>query len=222
MDSICPQALKQHPSHNIVPHGPWTTSRCRPEINFLISAQLKASAKMVEDWTMPSWSQPRIPAFGGQDWTRITALERFQKGFSSTSSSSPSSSASPTPSSRNRTRSSGTTALTIYPFNDGIEDKSSPEFISENSEEHRSHSLVNADSPPPPPTILLRCKEYVPVSNSENPNAISKVDITRDRRLLGWDEYNPDLIQCVLDIPGHHFSLFAEQNVSLPLYVPLS
>lgn len=110
IDSICPKALKQHQSRNIVPHGPLTTSRCRPEINFLISTQLKASAKIVEDWTMPSWSPPPFPAFEGQDWTRITALERSKKGFSSASSSSSSSSTSLTPLSRNNIRSRGTAA----------------------------------------------------------------------------------------------------------------
>ena len=68
--------------------------------------------------------------------------------------------------------------------------------------------------PPAPRTILLRCKEYVPVTNTDKPGAIGRVDVIRDREKLGWDEYGYELISSVLEIPGHHFNIFTEDYVS--------
>ncbi|KAK3326231.1 Alpha/Beta hydrolase protein [Apodospora peruviana] len=56
----------------------------------------------------------------------------------------------------------------------------------------------------PPPVILLRAQEVVPVGEE----GVSKVDISRSDRLLGWGHYRKDLIVQVVDIPGHHFSIF--------------
>ncbi|KAI1385561.1 alpha/beta-hydrolase [Hypoxylon trugodes] len=62
-----------------------------------------------------------------------------------------------------------------------------------------------------PPTILLRAKEFV----NRNPNG-SFVDYTRDLRLLGWDKYvqeNGNFIKEIVDIDGHHFSIFSEEHL---------
>lgn len=67
----------------------------------------------------------------------------------------------------------------------------------------------------PPPTVLLRCKDFVPVSKCGNPNAISRVDVAREEKLLGWEQYDYDLICAILDVPGHHFSLFSEMHVCI-------
>lgn len=74
--------------------------------------------------------------------------------------------------------------------------------------------------PQPPPTILLRCGELVPVPKSENVNAISRVDAARQEKLLGWGQYDYDLICAVLDVPGHHFNLFSEPHVRRDAAVP--
>lgn len=56
-----------------------------------------------------------------------------------------------------------------------------------------------------PPTILLRAREAVPTG----PGEVSFVDTTRQSRTLGWDEYQKDFLEEIVDIPGHHFSIFA-------------
>jgi thioesterase domain-containing protein len=61
----------------------------------------------------------------------------------------------------------------------------------------------------PPPVILLRAMESVPVPE----NAVGHVDVARDDRLLGWGEYRADLVRQVVDIPGHHFNIFAMQHI---------
>ncbi|POS72138.1 Amt4 [Diaporthe helianthi] len=55
-----------------------------------------------------------------------------------------------------------------------------------------------------PPTILLRAREAVPTG----PGQVSFVDTTRNSRSLGWDEYQKDFLEEVIDISGHHFSIF--------------
>ncbi|KAH8879581.1 alpha/beta-hydrolase [Thozetella sp. PMI_491] len=62
----------------------------------------------------------------------------------------------------------------------------------------------------PPPAILLRATETVPLAGRT-----SRVDLARDDRLLGWGNYRDDLIAKVVDIPGHHFNIFAvEENTN--------
>jgi thioesterase domain-containing protein len=72
-------------------------------------------------------------------------------------------------------------------------------------------SMAIDDLPSPPRTVLLRCSEHVPVSQ---PNTISRVDVTREREKLGWEDYGYDLISAVIGVPGNHFNLFGEGNVS--------
>ena len=209
IDSICPKAF-QNRTQNIVPHGLFTSYRCKPEINFLISNQLKASAKMVEDWIMPSWSSRPYFTFASRNWIGNTGIDQFRGGSSIVGSVSPHGWASP--SSRDTRRGSSTTGFTFYSDDDIVDNPKPAPSIKNNEDE--SDCDVKSDLPSLPRTILLRCHEYVPVSRSNNPEAISKVDVVRDYRLLGWDEYNSNLVQCVIDVPGHHFNLFAEENVS--------
>ncbi|KAG6356305.1 hypothetical protein INS49_015692 [Diaporthe citri] len=60
-----------------------------------------------------------------------------------------------------------------------------------------------------PRTILLRAREAVPTE----PGEVSFVDTTRHSRSLGWDEYQKDFLEEIVDIPGHHFSIFAWEHI---------
>jgi thioesterase domain-containing protein len=65
----------------------------------------------------------------------------------------------------------------------------------------------------PPTAILLRAKEAV------DPTGTSFVDYSRKDSMLGWHEYsqeNGSFIKKVVDIEGHHFSIFEEKYVSHP------
>lgn len=67
------------------------------------------------------------------------------------------------------------------------------------------------DGKPVPPTVLLRAKESVNYSSG------SFVDYARKDRMLGWGPYNEEngnFIRKVVDIEGHHFSVFAQDFVS--------
>jgi thioesterase domain-containing protein len=67
------------------------------------------------------------------------------------------------------------------------------------------------DGTPVPPTILLRAKELVDGTTG------SFVDHSRHDRLLGWEPYNKEnggFIRDIVDIQGHHFSIFEEKYVS--------
>ncbi|KAI1087951.1 alpha/beta-hydrolase [Rostrohypoxylon terebratum] len=63
-----------------------------------------------------------------------------------------------------------------------------------------------------PPTILMRAKEFV----SDDPTK-AFVDYVREYKLLGWDDYNKehgDFIQSVMEVEGHHFSIFHMNNLA--------
>ncbi|KAK4240168.1 hypothetical protein C8A03DRAFT_13475 [Achaetomium macrosporum] len=62
-------------------------------------------------------------------------------------------------------------------------------------------------SPRPPPVVLLRATDPVPLPEGVQ-EGVSAVDINRRDPLLGWGKYRRDLITKVMDIPGHHFSIF--------------
>ncbi len=63
-----------------------------------------------------------------------------------------------------------------------------------------------------PPTILLRAKESV----QAEPHAF--VDYYRHSRTLGWERYMAEVgnfIKSVMDVEGHHFSLFEFDKVDI-------
>ncbi|TPX18300.1 uncharacterized protein E0L32_011798 [Thyridium curvatum] len=70
----------------------------------------------------------------------------------------------------------------------------------------------------PPPAILLRALEPVPVPASEDGGGggglgMLRVDVHRTDPRLGWDEYRKDLFYRIDDIRGHHFSIFTFENL---------
>lgn len=63
--------------------------------------------------------------------------------------------------------------------------------------------------PPPPPAILLKAADSVPVAGG----GVTRVDVERGDPTLGWNRYRENLFLRVVDIPGHHFNVFSEQNI---------
>lgn len=63
-------------------------------------------------------------------------------------------------------------------------------------------SMESLVMPSPPPTILMRARDAVPSRKG-----------TLIPNLLGWDQYECDLVKAVYEIPGHHFSIFDSSNV---------
>lgn len=63
-----------------------------------------------------------------------------------------------------------------------------------------------------PTVVLLRAAERVP----SPAGATHRVDLLREERDLGWrNHHHPDLVSLVVDVPGHHFDLFAPHHVGL-------
>lgn len=60
-----------------------------------------------------------------------------------------------------------------------------------------------------PPTILLRAGETVPAEQGE----VNLVDVARDDRALGWNDYLDNFFEDIVDIPGHHFNVFAFHSI---------
>lgn len=60
-----------------------------------------------------------------------------------------------------------------------------------------------------PTTILLRATDSVPVDS----DAPSRVDLVRNDRSLGWNDCRKEFFEDIVDVPGHHFSIFAFENI---------
>jgi hypothetical protein len=69
----------------------------------------------------------------------------------------------------------------------------------------------------PPPAIMLRAREAAPEpeqTDGEGVLLVNDIDVCRKRRFLGWEEYETKFIRNVLDVNGHHHSIFEVRNVS--------
>jgi len=60
-----------------------------------------------------------------------------------------------------------------------------------------------------PKCVLLRARDYYPTEEDE----LSTIDVFRDDDMLGWSAYDPKMFTKVLEIPGHHFSIFDMDKV---------
>jgi thioesterase domain-containing protein len=55
----------------------------------------------------------------------------------------------------------------------------------------------------PPRTVLIRGREKM----DEN-------DVYREKRALGWEDYESDIMAAVLDVDGTHYSMWEKQHIS--------
>jgi pimeloyl-ACP methyl ester carboxylesterase len=63
----------------------------------------------------------------------------------------------------------------------------------------------------PPPVILVRALQNIPTFPGY---PISAIDYHRQDPSLGWRQhYHPDFFKRIIDIPGHHFDIFAEPRI---------
>jgi hypothetical protein len=71
----------------------------------------------------------------------------------------------------------------------------------------------------PPPAILLRAREPVPEPPCQpGVRNVTDIDLARDRRFLGWEDYQFKFLRNVLDVNGHHHNIFDQKNVSMVFY----
>ncbi|KZZ99722.1 Thioesterase domain containing protein [Moelleriella libera RCEF 2490] len=66
---------------------------------------------------------------------------------------------------------------------------------------------VHADKRPR--AILLRATEPVP----QDLNPFHGLDSYRDEKMLGWEDYDANMFDAILDVEGHHFDLFSFARV---------
>ncbi|KAK2754878.1 putative secondary metabolism biosynthetic enzyme [Arachnomyces sp. PD_36] len=82
------------------------------------------------------------------------------------------------------------------------------------------NGTARASSASPPPAVLLRATEPIPVPGGEvsAEDAESSLDVHRRSKFLGWESYGVqegggyDLVKAVADVPGHHFNLFQDEE----------
>jgi pimeloyl-ACP methyl ester carboxylesterase len=72
-----------------------------------------------------------------------------------------------------------------------------------------------AHSTAPPTAVLLRAQDPVPVPENEKKGdtTVSRVDVHRNKFLLGWESYPHEFIHAVFHVPGHHFNIFDPENI---------
>ncbi|KAK3949176.1 hypothetical protein QBC32DRAFT_327179 [Pseudoneurospora amorphoporcata] len=63
----------------------------------------------------------------------------------------------------------------------------------------------------PPPVVLLRAKEYVPLQEEQVATGeVSRTDVHRKDELLGWGKYAEGMVRKVIHVEGNHFNLFTD------------
>lgn len=78
----------------------------------------------------------------------------------------------------------------------------------------RTWKLPEWDDPADIPyTVLLRATDHTPLAADMAEDSVSRVDVPRGQELLGWEDYEYDLIKEVHPIRGHHFNIFSMENV---------
>lgn len=60
-----------------------------------------------------------------------------------------------------------------------------------------------------PRVVLLKAKESVP-----DERGVTSLDTKRADKVLGWGQYDEDLVESVIEIDGHHFNIFEEEHIS--------
>ena len=194
IDGIYPGSVKKHMS-KIAHEKPFLGDRCRPEIRMLCSAMMKQSARMAEQWEIPTWPRTSDSISLSLKWktesASVTIRDLTLEGLDSNSDRWSSGIATPT-------------------------EDTSRCWTHDNSKIEFNYDGKVSERHQPPRTVLLRCQEKVPVSPaSTGSEMISRVDVARDSPHLGWEDYDPQLIIAVLDLPGHHYGVFWPENVSL-------
>ncbi|KAK1973202.1 thioesterase domain-containing protein [Colletotrichum cereale] len=74
-----------------------------------------------------------------------------------------------------------------------------------------------------PRTVLVRATDSIPLAAPRGSgdgagtdgvdDGMSRLDVLRDRADLGWGEMQPGLVTAVVNTPGHHYALFADENI---------
>lgn len=109
-----------------------------------------------------------------------------------------------------------TGSIKIAPYDTSEEGKNKNQILSQKAMVEARRMIQSWDIPvwkdtsQRPRIILLRAKERVPV---ENGDGISLTDVYREERNLGWDRYDKELFEEIIDIEGHHFNVFAFDRI---------
>ncbi|WQF84083.1 Putative mycotoxin biosynthesis protein UstYa [Colletotrichum destructivum] len=87
----------------------------------------------------------------------------------------------------------------------------------------RAHMLCSSWPPPSwarrrvPHAVLIKAADSIPVRpgsiEEDGKAALCRLDAQRHQTDLGWGETQPGLVTAVIDTPGHHYALFADENV---------
>lgn len=109
-----------------------------------------------------------------------------------------------------------THSVTITPPDMSEEGKTANQILSQRAMFEARRMIIGWQAPSwegvssrRPPAVLLRAKKAVPVEGE----GVGIADVYRGDRNLGWDRYDKDLIQEIIDVEGHHFDLFAFENI---------
>ncbi|CCF41376.1 thioesterase [Colletotrichum higginsianum] len=90
----------------------------------------------------------------------------------------------------------------------------------------RAHMLCSSWSPPSwarhrvPQTVLIKAADSIPGRagpiEEDGKAVLCRLDSQRHQTDLGWGETQPGLVTTVIDTPGNHYALFADENASSP------
>ncbi|KEY64869.1 hypothetical protein S7711_03862 [Stachybotrys chartarum IBT 7711] len=106
--------------------------------------------------------------------------------------------------------------LVIEPWDTSEEGKTMNQILASRSMAEGRRMIQHWEIPrltePRPRIVLLRATGYVPPKKEGN--GIVFTDVHRGDRNLGWDNYDKELFDEVVDVKGHHFDLFEFARVA--------
>lgn len=108
-------------------------------------------------------------------------------------------------------------SVTIAPPDMSEEGKTPNQILSQRAMFEARRMIMSWQAPtwegassPRPPVVLLRAKKAVPVEGE----GVGIADVYRSDRNLGWNRYEEGFIEHIIDVEGHHFDLFAFENIT--------
>ncbi|KAK5999256.1 putative thioesterase gloN [Cladobotryum mycophilum] len=194
IDSVFPATQEQmeRAPQPICANIPDSKTSWPAETRVAVLRSFKQTAAMLQLWTPPTW-----------DDSTSTSL--------SSGSTTPSSEADFWDSSSSTSDSGFLREISSIGSSSPIESKDDPKNFAAQLDARFQSYLGPSSSTTRPATVLLRASEVAPAPAG----TMCRVDLHRDDRDLGWQEFERHFFNRVVDIPGHHFNLFVPQNVGV-------
>lgn len=166
-----------------------TSQASLPGLPDLVRKSLDNCVGLLKDWSLPDWD---APAYNGQD---------VQINITQTSN-------------RRKEDVSIPSGHVLYKPLQGEATVTSTAKKSEQTEPPQPETSIGK-AHVLPPAVLLRCVKH---ASSSDPSKPARIDLFREKMMLGWDENYLEFIKAVIDVDSNHYNIFEFSKVSSSLF----